>query len=373
MALAARARDDRCMSVSIDVSGVATSGYTFAPSPLAELGSALHLLVEPAHHPDQNGWVTSIAASIDPGLLDRLLDADFLWRTSRSDMLLPAIPRASLAEELDDLDRLDDETWVSAALITSSCGVVPLYRDLGSPLVDNAARALARERATARGPRQLGFVDYVLDEPQRARARVRQLVVDCDDAFFADAWSRVKPHLAADARVKSDLLALEGLDRSMGAVSSALSVDAGRGTIVVDKLQDSATTTADGVTFLPSVFGHPHLLVVHAPRWRPVIQYPAGAANPTRAVAIETVQERLHALDNPVRLRLARSLIRGPHTTADLAELWGLTAPEVSRHLATLKDAGIVATTRRGRYVVYEFDLAATARLGRDLIEALLR
>ena len=363
------------MSVSIDVSGVATEEYRFAPSPLAELGSALHLLVEPAHHPTQNSWVTSISASVDAELLDRLLDADFLWRTSRSDMLLPADPGATLAEELDALDRLDDETWVSAALITSSCGVVPLYRELGSPLVDDAARALARERAIARGPRQLGFVDYVLDDPQRARARVRQLFAECDDAFFADAWARMRPHLAADARIKGDLLALEGLERAMGAVSSALTVDPARGRIVVDKLQDSATTAgSDGVTFLPSVFGHPHLLVVHAPGWRPVIQYPmAGAANPTLAVSVDTVQERLHALDNPVRLRLARSLIRGPHTTADLAELWGLTAPEVSRHLATLKDAGIAGTTRRGRYVVYEFDLAATARLGRDLIEALLR
>ncbi len=80
------------MSVSIDISRVPSSGYRFAPSPLAELGSAVHLLMEPTHHPAQNGWVSSVAAAVEPHLLDRLIEADFLWRTSRADMLLPAEP-----------------------------------------------------------------------------------------------------------------------------------------------------------------------------------------------------------------------------------------------------------------------------------------
>ena len=367
--------EDEVMSVTIDVTGVPKDHYSFAPSPLAELSSALHLLVEPAHHPTQNSWVTSIAASTEPQLLDRLLDADFLWRTSRADMLLPAMPGETLADELDAVDLLDDETWVNAALITSSCGTVPLYRDLGSPLVDPVARDLARDRALARGPRQIGFVDFVLADPPRARSMVRTLLDDCNSAFFSEAWSRVQPHLAADARRKSDLLASVGLARTLDAVSPAVTVDGELARIVVDKLQDSATSAGGrGVTFLPSIFGHPHLLVVHAPGWRPVIQYPAlGDGLPGLTTSLDAIQERLHALDNPVRLRLARSLIRGPHTTADLAGIWGLSAPEVSRHLATLKDAGIITSSRRGRYVVYEFDLATTARLGRDMIQALLR
>ncbi|WP_349867219.1 DUF5937 family protein [Leifsonia sp. WHRI 6310E] len=368
------------MSVSIDVSRVRAEGYRFAPSPLAELGSAVHLLVEPAHHPAQNGWVSSVAASVEPQLFERLIDADFLWRTSRADMLLPAEPGATLGDELDAVDALSDETWVSAALLTSSCGTVPLHRELGSPLVDPAARDLARERALARGPRQIGFVDYVLDDPPRARATIRRLLEDCEAAFFAEAWAQLVPRLTADARLKHDVLATSGLRRLVGTVSPAVTVDDDGTRIVVDKLQDNATTADEaGVTFLPSVLGHPHLLVVHAPGWRPVIQYPvsgsavAGGAAPGPATTVEVIEERLHALDNPVRLRLARSLIRGPHTTADLAEAWSLSAPEVSRHLAILKQAGFVTTSRRGRYVVYVFDVVAAARLGRDMVEALLR
>ncbi|MFJ8896053.1 DUF5937 family protein [Leifsonia sp. NPDC102414] len=363
------------MSVSIDVSRVQTEQFRIAPSPLAELGSAIHLLVEPTHHPAHSGWVASVTGAIEPDLLDRLIDADYLWRTSRADMLLPSEPGATLAEELDAVDALDDETWVSAALLTSSCGTVPLFRELGSPLVDPAARDLARERAIARGQRQIGFVDVVLDDPPFARARVRRLLEDCDAAFFAEAWTQLLPRLASDARLKKDVLATSGLRRMLGSVSPAVSVDDDETHIVVDKLQDNATTADErGITFLPSALGHPHLLVVHAPGWKPVIQYPfAAGQTPGAAATVDAIAQRLRALDNPVRLRLARSLIRGPHTTADLAEAWGLSAPEVSRHLAILKDAGFLTTTRNGRYVVYAFDIVTAARLGRDMIDALLR
>jgi DNA-binding transcriptional ArsR family regulator len=124
---------------------------------------------------------------------------------------------------------------------------------------------------------------------------------------------------------------------------------------------------------MPSAFSHPHLLVVHAPGWRPVINYPLLATPSEPSVSVAAVQDKLHALDHPVRLRLLRSIARGPQTTAQLAEAWLLTSPEVSRHLGVLKNAGVITSTRRGRYVSYELDLAANARLGTDLIEALLR
>jgi DNA-binding transcriptional ArsR family regulator len=363
------------VTVTIDVSGGPADQFRFSPSPLAELGAAIHLIVEPGHHPTRTGWISAVSASIEPSLLDRLIDADFLWRTSRADMLLPAAPGATLQDELDGMDALDDETWVNAALITSSCGTVPLYRRLGSPLVDDAARELARERATARGPRQLAFVDVVLADPPRARARVRRLLEDSDSAFFDEAWSRVRRHLAADARLKSDLLRRHGLERTLTAVSPAVSIDESRTRIAVDKLQDSVTAAdGRGITFIPSAFGHPHLLVVHAPGWAPVIQYPVETGEtPADAPRLDDVQRQLNALDNPVRLRLIRSLIRGPRTTTELADAWDLSAPEVSHHLARLKASGMVTTSRRGRYVVYHLDIPALARIGRDLVEALLR
>src|SRR6202000_2031133 len=152
----------------------------------------------------------------------------------------------SLNAELDDLDRLSDEVWVGAALITSSCGTVTLHRELGSPLADARARELARERAASRGPRQSAFVDFVLEHPSDARVAVRRLLEDADREFFATAWQRIVVDLAADARLKSDLLGAYGLERALAAVSPAVTLNAAGNRIIVDKLQDNGTSANGG-------------------------------------------------------------------------------------------------------------------------------
>jgi DNA-binding transcriptional ArsR family regulator len=68
-----------------------------------------------------------------------------------------------------------------------------------------------------------------------------------------------------------------------------------------------------------------------------------------------------------------RTLTRSSHTTSELAHAWDLTAPEVSRHLAVLRRAGLLTTERRGRYVHYSADLPALTTLGADLLAAMLR
>jgi DNA-binding transcriptional ArsR family regulator len=352
------------VALTIDIAGMPPERFLFAPSPLAELTSMLHALAEPAHHPALHGWIAATSASLKPELSERLIEADFLWRSARADFFVPGQPRATLAEELDEVDRVDDETYVSSALITTSCGSTPLHRLF--------SREKALELAMARGPRQAEFAERLLAHPPRVRAWVRRLLEDCEQAFFADSWARVQHQLAADSRQKADLLVRHGIAAMLEAVSPSVSLQGNR--IVIDKLQDNATTAHGiGVTLVPTAFGRPHLLVVHAPGWRPVIHYPTAEPGLPHPVPLGLVQRRIDALAHPVRRRLARTLARGPHTTGELADAWQLTAPEVSRHLAVLRQAGLTTVSRRGRYVLYQLDLSVCARLGADFVEAILR
>ncbi|WP_438486658.1 DUF5937 family protein [Streptomyces sp. S186] len=369
------------MANVIDITGLPPERLVFAPSPLAELSAALHALSEPGHHPGLHGWVTATNAGLKTDLADRLCEADFLWRSSRSDILLPAHPGASLAEELDQLDQIDDERFV-AAFFEINCS--PRYtRPTPSPLVDAGERARVREMAAARGPRQAAFTDRMLTDPDGLRVWLRRLFQDCEDAFFGDIWRRVGIQLATDARHKTELLRRKGLAETLTATSRALTLDeaqdgGGSTRILVDKLASGRTTAyadpADpGVTFLPTSFGWPHLLFSHAPGWRPVIQYPVASPELPAHATLELVQQRLEALGHPMRMRLCRSLSRGPHTTGELATAFGITAPEVSRHIAVLKKAGLLQTRRRGRYVLHQLDLQVVARLGSDFLEGVLR
>ncbi|MEU0281931.1 MULTISPECIES: DUF5937 family protein [unclassified Streptomyces] len=362
------------MSVFIDITGLPPERITFGPSPLAELGAALHALSEPAHHARLHGWITTTSAALKPELADRLHEADFLWRSIRADILLPATPRETLAEELDDLDLMDDEKYVAAALEISCSS--QYGEGLPSPLVDAGVRQRVLELAAVRGPRQASFIRQMLADPPGVRAWIRRLLEDCDEAFFADTWRRVRFQLAADARHKTEMLRHKGLAEAVAAVSPAITLeeDGPRTRIVVDKLSDARTTaTGRGLTFLPTAFGRPHLLALAAPGWQPVVQYPVSTRELTDATPVDTVQLRLEAVAHPMRMRLCRSLARGSYSTGELADTYGITAPEVSRHLAVLRKAGLLTTQRRGRYVLHQLDVAVVARLGSDFLEGVLR
>lgn len=74
-----------------------------------------------------------------------------------------------------------------------------------------------------------------------------------------------------------------------------------------------------------------------------------------------------------MRMSLCRHLARGAYSTGELADAHDLTAPEVSRHLAVLRRAGLLTTRRRGRYVLHQLDLSVVVRIGSDFLESVLR
>ncbi|MEV4440013.1 DUF5937 family protein [Streptomyces sp. NPDC049577] len=372
------------MSVMIDIAGLPPERLVFRPSPLSELFTALHTLAEPGHHPGLHGWTTATNAGLKPDLADRLCEADFLWRSTFSDISTPFAalpdthgqPGATLAEDLDLLDRLSDELFVDAALeitCTSRYG-----SGAPSPLVDAGAREKAIERATARGSRQLRFAKRLLDDPPAVRAWLRRLFEDCADAFFDDVWQRVRVQLAADARHKTEVLRHKGVAEALAEVSAAVTLTEDQSRISVDKITSGRTTALDpavgaGITFVPSSLGWPHLWVLHAQNWRPVVSYPVASPELPGPRSLDLLTLRLEALSHPMRIRMCRYLARAAYTTGELAAAHDISAPEVSRHLGVLKKAGLTTTRRRGRYVLHQLDLTVVARLGSDFLEGVLR
>ncbi|NEC91320.1 helix-turn-helix transcriptional regulator [Streptomyces sp. SID12501] len=238
-----------------------------------------------------------------------------------------------------------------------------------------ASKACGRalDLAVSRGPRQLRFTRRLLDDPPRIRTWLRQLLVDCEDAFFAETWSRVHPQLMADARHKTDLLHHKGLAEALASVSSAVTLDEAAGRITVDKLANGHTTAAGSLLLVPTSLGRPHLMVLHRYGWQPVLHYPAGSTELAAPASVEQLGLRLTALSHPVRMRLCRQLARSSFTTTELAQTHNMTAPETSRHLAVLRKAGLTTTRRRGRYVLHQLDVTMVARLGSDFLEGILR
>ncbi|MEV7286811.1 DUF5937 family protein [Streptomyces sp. NPDC093252] len=366
------------MSVRIDMTGLRPEGISVVPSPLAELCMALHVLAEPGHHPGLRGWATGVTAGLDPHVADRMCEADFLWRSTYSDVFMPSaglpgevLPGGTLAEELDLLDKLTDEQFVDAAL-EFTC---TLQYDLQPPnyLASREGHARALGVAASRGQRQLRFTERLLDDPPSVRAWLRRFLEDCDEAFFAGIWGKLRPQLAADARHKTELLRRKGLAEALAAVSPAVRFDERAGEVVVDKLIEGRIAASGRLLLVPTSLGRPHLNVLHRQGWQPLLHYPVSAPEPVRPPSVEELALRMTALSHPVRMRICRHLARSAYTTTELAQTHGMTAPEISRHLGVLKKAGLVTTRRRGRYVLHQLDVAVVARLGSDFLEGVLR
>ena len=80
------------------------------------------------------------------------------------------------------------------------------------------------------------------------------------------------------------------------------------------------------------------------------------------------------ALCDPCRIGILSRLARagGPQTVSEVASCCPTDVSVVSRHLATLRDAGIVEAEKRGKEVYYRVrypELAATLRAMADAIE----
>lgn len=93
--------------------------------------------------------------------------------------------------------------------------------------------------------------------------------------------------------------------------------------------------------------------------------------------ALEMVAARFRAMGEPVRLRILQELEQGERTVSALTESIGSTQPNVSKHLRTLQDSGLVRRRQEGNSAFYSiademvFELCemVCARL-RDRLEA---
>jgi ArsR family transcriptional regulator len=69
--------------------------------------------------------------------------------------------------------------------------------------------------------------------------------------------------------------------------------------------------------------------------------------------ALDLVAQRFKALSEPLRLKLIMVLMDGPRNVGELVERVAATQANVSRHLQTLSEAGILKRDKKGLHVYY--------------------
>ncbi len=77
------------------------------------------------------------------------------------------------------------------------------------------------------------------------------------------------------------------------------------------------------------------------------------------------------ALGDKTRLQLLSLMADGPVPVGLLVEKTGQSQPKVSRHLAYLRNCGVVMTSRDGKWIYYEIDYG-TEPVVRQMLEAVI-
>lgn len=228
--------------------------------------------------------------------------------------------------------------------------------------------ATARAASTVRAE----LANALLDDPEAFRTDLRAFLIACRGEFFDHTWASVVPRLREAADALRERVRQEDLATALASLSDTSEVRDGPRRVVLDKFHHGLVDVADeGLLLIPSWHGWPHLIVKHEPGLVPVVQFAVSGRG--QVTPRHQVHTRLDALSDPGRLRLCRLIAREPLSTSALAERVGMTEPQVSRHLRKLREAGLVRTERDGRFVHYSLDLGEVARLGSDVLTALLQ
>ena len=75
------------------------------------------------------------------------------------------------------------------------------------------------------------------------------------------------------------------------------------------------------------------------------------------------------ALADPTRRTILRELRSGPLTSGEIASRFDSSWPTISRHLAILRDAGLVGAHRHGQEIRYQLDTTVFQDLAQHLLD----
>jgi len=306
--------------------------------PMIELGGALHVLDDPAHHCAVE-WAEGIRVRMSPALAEAT--AAWAWATR-------AIRSAP---------------FVTTGSIDFAKAVEALRH---APLAEQLLRPVVRSASTSRGP----VVDALLHRPAEATADFLWFLDATWREWFEAEWQRLRPTLAARARRFTDTVARHDAAHALTTLDASVT-RTGAG-VSIAKLQNAwHDASRRGVLVAPSTFVWPHLYVADVPGQPLLLIHPVDAGPSVPSVA--EVVHRLETVASRGRLEVARAIATEPRTAGEIATLWHTDPTLVNRHLRALAAAGLATTMRRGRFVQYRLDTDAVERLGGDLVRLLLR
>ncbi|MBR6736903.1 MAG: winged helix-turn-helix transcriptional regulator [Clostridia bacterium] len=68
------------------------------------------------------------------------------------------------------------------------------------------------------------------------------------------------------------------------------------------------------------------------------------------------IQLTIKALSDPIRRNILEYLKRGRLSAGEIVEKFNISGAGISKHLAVLKEAGLIRDSKQGKYIYYELN-----------------
>jgi DNA-binding transcriptional ArsR family regulator len=324
---------------------------------------SLKVLLQPKRHPLHRRWAREVRR-VRPRLQEAFDRYAFAFRDNAPTVYVGGnASEPSLAQELELLRSMPE----AQLRFEFTLGL-----HHGSLTGEKLAAKRARSRLLADGARDFPAsreaLTMLLERPQAFIAEFATFIECYFEHVFAKEWERIEPLLADSVADAGERIARDGFYQALAQLSPRLRGDARRRRLVIEKWfeHDYALRAGDELTLVPSVYVWPNLAVfLEDGPWPKSIVYPASFLAQRRPARMPPDQlvRLLRALGDGTRLRTLRLIAQRPRSTQELAPLIGISEATLSRHLRILTEAGVLARSRKGRFVLYRLEADAVARL----------
>ncbi|MEU8182939.1 ArsR family transcriptional regulator [Micromonospora sp. NPDC049044] len=301
------------------------AGVRLAVSPVNETVMSMWAMANPVRYAVHLPWIDRARVTLRrPEVAERVRPLVGLAAPGRwlPDFLTPAArPNVEMAEQLDQIAATPPAVVVQDLLSTT-------WQKPLSPF----GRAL-------------------LADPGGLLPQVVEAVRVWYDEAIAPDWPRMRALLDADVAYRAAQLAESGAGRFFEQLHPSLHWHGDR-VISDDTFERDFDLRGRGLALNPTVFTEQHVLWNLLEDSLPAGAYPVRAIGTLWETAAPPPGDALARVVGPGRAALLQ-LLDTASTTTHLARLTGMSAGNVSQHLAALHAAGLTSRTRQGRHVLY--------------------
>lgn len=288
----------------------------FIYSPIFEMLSSLHVLVNPSHHLDRLDWANRLLAHMDADLLTELKDLG--EKTYNWLIIIDLFETYQECEELSILGFIDSISIKSLHEINKV------------------------------------FTSYNKAINEEEKNNIFKVLNKFYLNYFQLELKYIEPLLVRVLR-KDIEFARENVFKYISSIHERIEITENEIKFHKNKIYSYDLAKLKNIRIRPSTFMSPHLLIGTG----------EDEVYLTRLINIGNKKDLapsdliylLKALGDETRLRIVREIKKSPHSTQNLSKILGLTEACISKHLKILYESELLYKKREGNYIYYYLNL----------------